>query len=75
MKLNYIVLAGLLIVLPATASAHGSLATDKNAAELSQVTNVQTIDVKKVAKGVAHSGRTDSSGCHNDRKKGTYHCH
>lgn len=23
----------------------------------------------------AHSGRTDSSGCHNDRSNGTYHCH
>ena len=23
----------------------------------------------------AHSGRTDSSGCHNDRRNGTYHCH
>lgn len=23
----------------------------------------------------AHSGRTDSSGCHNDRKNGGYHCH
>lgn len=24
---------------------------------------------------LAHSGRTDSSGCHHDRKNGTYHCH
>ena len=23
----------------------------------------------------AHSGRTNSSGCHNDYKNGTYHCH
>lgn len=23
----------------------------------------------------AHSGRTNSDGCHNDRKSGTYHCH
>lgn len=23
----------------------------------------------------AHSGRTDSSGCHHDRRTGTYHCH
>ena len=23
----------------------------------------------------AHSGRTDRYGCHNDYKKGTYHCH
>lgn len=22
-----------------------------------------------------HSGRTDSSGCHNDYKNGGYHCH
>lgn len=25
--------------------------------------------------GSAHSGRTDSSGCHYDRKTGVYHCH
>ncbi|MEM7499504.1 MAG: YHYH domain-containing protein [Pseudomonadota bacterium] len=24
---------------------------------------------------IAHGGRTDSSGCHNDRKSGTRHCH
>ncbi len=24
---------------------------------------------------VSHSGRTDADGCHNDRKRGTYHCH
>lgn len=23
----------------------------------------------------AHSGRTNSSGCHHDRKNGGYHCH
>jgi hypothetical protein len=23
----------------------------------------------------AHSGRTNSSGCHNDHKNGGYHCH
>jgi len=23
----------------------------------------------------AHGGRTDKSGCHNDRKNGGYHCH
>lgn len=23
----------------------------------------------------AHSGRTNSQGCHNDRKSGSYHCH
>lgn len=23
----------------------------------------------------AHSGGTDSSGCHNDHKTGGYHCH
>ncbi|CAK7025620.1 YHYH domain-containing protein [Saezia sanguinis] len=23
----------------------------------------------------AHSGRTDSNGCHMDRKTGTRHCH
>lgn len=24
---------------------------------------------------LAHSGGTDSNGCHNDRKRGGYHCH
>lgn len=24
---------------------------------------------------LAHPGRTNSSGCHNDRKNGGYHCH
>lgn len=23
----------------------------------------------------AHSGGTNAAGCHNDRKRGTYHCH
>lgn len=23
----------------------------------------------------AHSGGTDENGCHNDRKRGGYHCH
>lgn len=23
----------------------------------------------------AHGGRTDSEGCHNDKKHGTRHCH
>ncbi|RZI80861.1 MAG: YHYH domain-containing protein [Rubrivivax sp.] len=27
------------------------------------------------ASAFAHSGGTDSSGCHNDRKSGGYHCH
>lgn len=22
-----------------------------------------------------HSGGTNAAGCHNDRKRGTYHCH
>jgi len=24
---------------------------------------------------ISHSGRTDAEGCHNDRKRGAYHCH
>ncbi len=24
---------------------------------------------------ISHSGRTNKEGCHNDKKKGTYHCH
>ncbi|MBY0515390.1 MAG: YHYH domain-containing protein [Bacteriovoracaceae bacterium] len=24
---------------------------------------------------IAHSGGTDSNGCHHDRKNGGYHCH
>ena len=27
------------------------------------------------ATAIAHSGGTDSSGCHNDHKRGGYHCH
>lgn len=27
------------------------------------------------ATSFAHSGRTDASGCHNDKKRGTRHCH
>ncbi|WP_353155284.1 YHYH domain-containing protein [Herminiimonas fonticola] len=27
------------------------------------------------ASAFAHSGGTDSSGCHHDRKNGGYHCH
>ena len=28
-----------------------------------------------VGKLIEHSGRTDRYGCHNDYKRGTYHCH
>jgi hypothetical protein len=28
-----------------------------------------------VAPAFAHSGGTDRNGCHNDRKRGGYHCH
>ena len=24
---------------------------------------------------IAHSGGTDSNGCHNDYKRGSWHCH
>jgi hypothetical protein len=27
------------------------------------------------AYAIAHSGGTDSAGCHTDRKTGVYHCH
>lgn len=27
------------------------------------------------ATAFAHSGGTDSNGCHNDRRTGGYHCH
>lgn len=27
------------------------------------------------APAFAHSGGTDSSGCHNERRTGGYHCH
>jgi hypothetical protein len=27
------------------------------------------------SQAISHSGRTDSSGCHMDRKAGTRHCH
>lgn len=28
-----------------------------------------------IAEIQAHGGRTNSQGCHNDRKRGDYHCH
>ena len=28
-----------------------------------------------IQKAYSHSGRTNSSGCHNNRKTGGYHCH
>ncbi|WP_182407547.1 YHYH domain-containing protein [Psychrobacter sp. GP33] len=28
-----------------------------------------------VSSAFAHGGRTNSAGCHNDTKRGTYHCH
>lgn len=28
-----------------------------------------------ISEAFAHSGRTDSRGCHYNRRTGTYHCH
>lgn len=28
-----------------------------------------------VSTAFAHGGGTNSAGCHNDTKRGTYHCH
>ena len=28
-----------------------------------------------IPSAIAHSGRTNAQGCHNDRSNGTYHCH
>ena len=36
-------------------------------------TGVALVAMSSVA--LAHSGRTNSEGCHNDRSNGTYHCH
>jgi hypothetical protein len=71
MKLTYLALAAILIMLPATGSAHESAPTDK-----SVVTTEKAVETQGAPdKIVAHSGRTNKDGCHNDRKKGTYHCH
>jgi len=32
-------------------------------------------DVPTYSEVVGHSGRTNTEGCHNDYKNGTYHCH
>lgn len=34
-----------------------------------------TLLVLGVSAAFAHSGGTDSKGCHHDRKTGGYHCH
>ncbi len=31
--------------------------------------------VSSISVSYAHSGRTNSEGCHHDRKNGGYHCH
>ena len=33
------------------------------------------VDISSSDNYITHSGRTDRYGCHNDRKRGTYHCH
>jgi len=33
------------------------------------------ISLFSIGTAVAHSGGTNSQGCHNDHKNGTYHCH
>jgi hypothetical protein len=33
------------------------------------------VDISNSDNYITHSGRTDRYGCHNDRKRGTYHCH
>ena len=48
---------------------------------ISAAYNAQNSNISNSAEGIntskylAHSGRTDRYGCHNDRKRGTYHCH
>ncbi len=39
------------------------------------VANIQTDHQHISSETVEHGGRTNSSGCHNDTKQGTYHCH
>ena len=36
---------------------------------------VMLVTVTFASSAIAHSGGTDSAGCHNDTKKGIYHCH
>ncbi len=33
------------------------------------------INFTQIKSNIEHSGRTDSNGCHRDRKTGTRHCH
>lgn len=58
----YIALALSLIAVGAV-TAKDLIATDHNH---NTATSSTVID---------HSGRTNEDGCHNDYKKGTYHCH
>ena len=37
--------------------------------------SVMGILLLSAATATAHPGRTNSEGCHNDRKNCTYHCH
>ena len=49
-----------LLFLSGTAIATGIIATDHD---------------HKDGSTVSHSGGTDAAGCHNDYKRGTWHCH
>lgn len=60
MRKVFIILSFLLLsILPVHSSNSGIIT----------ITKISSSDI------VSHSGRTDRYGCHNDRKRGTYHCH
>lgn len=62
MRVFYILLA--ITIIPLSLSS-GAFST----------TSASNIDNNESTIYLAHSGRTDRYGCHNDRKRGTYHCH
>ena len=60
MKKVFIILSLLLTsILPVHSSNYGA----------GTITKISSSDI------VSHSGRTNRYGCHNDYKRGTYHCH
>ena len=51
------------------------LNSDIRKANMKKLLGVVLISLFSIGTAVAHSGGTDSYGCHNDHKKGGYHCH
>ena len=60
---NMLVILGFLVI---NSSSYGI----NNPENIKMLANIANSD-----NYISHSGRTDRYGCHNDRKRGTYHCH